>query len=76
MPERNQPKADAPPYCVSISWLAQKLGVNRKTLTAQLKKPGSPPPILVGSRQKWRVTDLSQLFPGLVIAQSQQPQPV
>ena len=72
MPERIQ----APPYCVTISWMAQRLGVNRKTLSNQLKKPEAPQPILVGARRKWLVTDIAKLFPGLVHHQPHQAQPV
>ena len=56
----------APAYCVTISWLAKRLGVNRKTISSQLKRPEAPPPILVGARHKWLVTDITKLFPGLV----------
>jgi predicted DNA-binding transcriptional regulator AlpA len=62
MPEGIQ----APPYSVTISWVAKRLGVDRKTITHQLKSPSSPPPILVGKRAKWRLSDIASLFPGLV----------
>lgn len=56
----------APTYSVTISWLAKRLGVHRKTISNQLKRPEAPPPILVGARHKWLVTDIAKLFPGLV----------
>jgi hypothetical protein len=55
-----------PNYCVNIAWLAKRLGVNRKTISSQLKRPEAPPPILVGARKKWLVKDIANLFPGLI----------
>jgi|DEB3_MinimDraft_2_1074329.scaffolds.fasta_scaffold01057_2 hypothetical protein len=58
-------KEEPRPYAVSIAWIARKLRSNRKLVNDQLMKPGSPRPVQIGNRLKYRLVDIERLFPGI-----------
>lgn len=53
-------------YAITLNRLSKLLKCTHNTIKAQAKRGGFPKPVLIGKREKYQVSELRKIFPGLL----------